>query len=61
MNPLPTFHPGDIVSYCDIEAVVVRDADSNVYVDIPGEGFCKWYKVFEGEPVRLVKRGGLTT
>ena len=56
-NNLPQFGIGDIVSFADIEAVVLQNFDTDIYVKIPGEGFCKWRKVFEGETVKLVKRG----
>jgi len=49
------FKPGDRVSYCGEEAVVIANHGSSGIVEIPGEGRCKWYWVFQGEPVRLVK------
>lgn len=52
----PTFQSGDLVSYADIEAKVVLDyGDSQVYVEIPGEGKMWWYKFFDGEPVKLIQ------
>ena len=49
------FKPGDRVSFCGEEAVVVENYGTQGIVEIPGEGRCKWYWVFQGEPVRLVK------
>lgn len=53
----PTFAPGDTVVYADIEATVIKDyGDSQVYVEIPGEGKMWWYKRFDGESVRLLRK-----
>lgn len=57
------FNPGDIVSYCGEEAEVVQDYGDSVKVKMPtsfpgrpnGYDVMSWYKVFQGEPVILVK------
>ena len=53
----PGFKPGDVVSFCGEEAVVVADHGDRGTVEMPGEGRMTWYWVFQGEPVRLVRRG----
>jgi NMD protein affecting ribosome stability and mRNA decay len=61
MRELPKFNPGDIVSFCDDEAEVVRDFDTTVSVkqrnDDGGWDHMSWYKVFQGEPVKFVRAG----
>lgn len=54
-KPGSNFKPGDKVEFCGIEAVVVANYGSSGVVDIPGEGRCAWYWMFQGEPVRLVE------
>lgn len=60
MEQLPTFEPGDIVSFCEDEAEVVRDYDTTVSVkqrnDNGGWDHMSWYKVFLKEPVKLVRK-----
>jgi hypothetical protein len=50
------FKPGDRVSYCGEEAVVVENYGDSGLVEIPGGGCMRWYWRFEGKAVKLVER-----
>ena len=59
MNGRPDFRPGDVVSYCGDEAVVVENHGDRGVVEMPPEGGrMTWHWVFQGEPVVLVRRAG---
>ncbi len=49
------FQPGDIVSFCGDEAVVVSNWGRSGTV-CQGDQTMEWQWVFEGEPVKLVRR-----
>ena len=49
------FQPGEVVSFCDRQAIVVINYGKNGMVKV-GEEMINWCWVFEGEPVKLVKR-----
>ena len=55
---LPTFAPGDTVSFCDDEATVIADYGTTITVKRrtgpTSYDVMSWYKVFQGEPVKLV-------
>jgi len=52
----PDFKPGDKVEFCGIRAKVVSNHGDSGIVEVSGEGRMTWRWVFEGEPVKLVKR-----
>lgn len=54
------FKPGDTVEYCGEQATVLANYGTSGTVEIPGEGRMSWYWVFDGEPVRLIRRAECT-